>query len=75
MPATPGFAAAEIELERAVHQKRRRNDPYLVDQFVAHDPAKRIEIKLPARGQRARQIHVADEDRFHRATKAALPKT
>ena len=35
----------------------------LVDQLIAHGPAKCIEIELPARGQRARQVRVADKDR------------
>ena len=35
----------------------------LVDQLIAHGPAKCIEIELSARGQRARQVGVADKGR------------
>ena len=54
-------AEVEIEIEAAIHQKRRRNDAHPADQFVAHDPAntvsatKRGVIGIPS--QRLRMLY------------------
>src|ERR1700737_5221424 len=56
-----GAPAPEIKFEDSVHQKRRRYQAYLADQFVAHDAAKGIDIELSARGQGSRQILVTNE--------------
>jgi hypothetical protein len=55
--------SSEIQLERARHKQRRRHDADLVDQLIAHGPAKCIEIELSARGERAWQVRVADKNR------------
>src|SRR5215204_654372 len=54
---------AEVQIERAADEQRWRHDTYLVDQLIAHGTAKCIEIELSARGERARQVRVADKGR------------
>ena len=51
----------EIEPECAIDQKRGRQNAHLVNQIVTHDPAKGIDVELPAHSQSSRQIPVADE--------------
>src|SRR4051794_37704763 len=54
---------AESQIERAADEQRRWHDADLIDQLVAHGPAKCIEIELSARSQRTRQVRVTDKGR------------
>jgi hypothetical protein len=46
----------QIEFDGAFNEERRWYQAHLIDQLVAHDPAKGIDIELPARGEGARQF-------------------
>src|SRR6185437_11235593 len=57
------YPLAEIEFHFAVDQQRGRHDLDVGDQRIAKNAAKCAEIIIAARGQRARQILVPDENR------------
>src|SRR5204863_953561 len=59
----PEYAATEIELRFAIDEPRRWDDLHVLHEIVAKTAPKRVEIELPACGQCARQIPVADKDR------------
>src|SRR5262249_38981600 len=56
-------AVAQIKGQFIGHEGRRRDDPYLRQQFVAHRAAERVDVMLTAGGERPRQSPVADEHR------------
>ena len=55
--------SAEIERHTIGDGQGRRNEFHLVDELVANDPAKRLEIEFAAHRQGSRQIAVADKGR------------
>ncbi len=54
---------AEIERQTIAHGQGWRNEFHLVDELVADDPAKRLEVEFAAHRQGSRQIVVADKGR------------
>src|ERR1700678_1745644 len=68
MSRPPGFqsqfASAEIDLHLVVYEHRRRDNPHFIDELVAEQSSKCLQVKRAACGHRPRQIFVADERRF-----------
>jgi hypothetical protein len=55
--------SSEIKRQTIGDGQSRRNESHLVDEFVANNPAKRLEIEFAAHRQGSRKITVADKGR------------
>src|SRR5882724_12187885 len=55
-------SSAEIKRHGIIDQQGRRHDADLIDQLVAHDAAKIIDVERPMAGKRAGQVLMANED-------------
>ena len=67
MGGSPGSdregAPSQVQRDLVGDGERGRDDFHLGHEIIAHRAAKRVEIKPAARGQRLRQVPMADEDR------------